>query len=83
MRLFITFCLHCYHHLPAFLLYKKVYSVRSKAHILTHFSTVFIKDRKEKMSDLPSNADAIADAKISPGDDYEEIREQVRSKINK
>ena len=35
------------------------------------------------MADLPSNADAIADAKISPGDDYEEIREQVRSKINK
>jgi hypothetical protein len=60
-----------------------VYSVRSKARILTHFSTVFIKKRKEKMSDLPSNADAIADAKISPGDDYEEIREQVRSKINK
>ena len=27
----------------------------------------------------PTNADAIADAKISPGDDYEEIREQVRS----
>ena len=26
-----------------------------------------------------TNADAIADAKISPGDDYEEIREQVRS----
>lgn len=35
------------------------------------------------MADLPSNADAIADAKISPGDDYEEIREQVCSKINK
>ncbi len=37
------------------------------------------------MSELPAapapatNADAIADAKISPGDDYEEIREQVRS----
>jgi len=30
------------------------------------------------MSEHPSNADAIADAKISPGDDYEEIREQVR-----
>jgi hypothetical protein len=25
-----------------------------------------------------SNAEAIADAKIPPGDDYEEIREQVR-----
>ena len=25
-----------------------------------------------------TNAAAIADAKISPGDDYEEIREQVR-----
>ena len=30
------------------------------------------------MSEQISNADAIADAKISPGDDYEEIREQVR-----
>jgi len=30
------------------------------------------------MSEHPSNADAIADAKISPGDDYEEIREQDR-----
>ena len=29
------------------------------------------------MSEHPTNADAIADAKISPGDDYEEIREQV------
>jgi hypothetical protein len=25
-----------------------------------------------------SNAEAIADSKIPPGDDYEEIREQVR-----
>jgi hypothetical protein len=25
----------------------------------------------------PSNAEAIADSKIPPGDDYEEIREQV------
>lgn len=31
------------------------------------------------MAEHPTNADAIADAKISPGDDYEEIREQVRS----
>jgi hypothetical protein len=30
------------------------------------------------MAEHPTNADAIADAKISPGDDYEEIREQVR-----
>ena len=28
-----------------------------------------------------TNADAIADAKISPGDDYEEIREQVRTVV--
>mmetsp|Transcript_25760 Transcript_25760/g.42263 ORF Transcript_25760/g.42263 Transcript_25760/m.42263 type:complete len:138 (+) Transcript_25760:244-657(+) len=30
------------------------------------------------MSELPSNAEAIADSKIPPGDDYEEIREQDR-----
>mmetsp|Transcript_824 Transcript_824/g.2067 ORF Transcript_824/g.2067 Transcript_824/m.2067 type:complete len:141 (+) Transcript_824:107-529(+) len=30
------------------------------------------------MAEHPTNADAIADAKISPGDDYEEIREQDR-----
>jgi nuclear transcription Y subunit beta len=33
------------------------------------------------MSEHPSNAEAIADSKIPPGDDYEEIREQVRVDI--
>ena len=32
------------------------------------------------MAEHPTNAETIADAKISPGDDYEEIREQVRDK---
>jgi hypothetical protein len=46
-----------------------------KSNFRAFYKSIFDRRESAKMSDAPSSI--VADAKIPPGDDYEEIREQV------